>query len=177
MIKYRITKYDPAKREEDGYYQLDDWISVSDIDKHIVTKEEYLFVENNYVAIIINIMEHLKIEGLKVNGLEKGFNLQRNIFILSKYNIFLDKNQQYIFKTIKNNNYYHIKEIKSVVKLILRECMWCRLVSPSVKFTFGYDYYMYFHSVTDFNFSLIQIPNGIYIEQYDEESQKYIYLK
>ena len=34
MKKYRITKYNPTLRNEDGWYMSDDWIDWSDIEKY-----------------------------------------------------------------------------------------------------------------------------------------------
>jgi hypothetical protein len=31
MASYRVTKYDPSKRDENGRYMGDDWTSVSDV--------------------------------------------------------------------------------------------------------------------------------------------------
>ena len=50
MMHYRISKYNPKFRDEDGFYTRKEWTSISDIgesfDGSEVTIHEYLEIEN-----------------------------------------------------------------------------------------------------------------------------------
>lgn len=65
---YRITKYNPANRNDSGNYCGDDWTSISDVGKfyngELFTIEEYLRVENLYVCAVKKYMEytHVRIQ-------------------------------------------------------------------------------------------------------------------
>lgn len=52
MIRYRITKYPPQNRNEQGWYTKEEWTSYVDIgkvyDSGLFTLEDYLKVESNY---------------------------------------------------------------------------------------------------------------------------------
>lgn len=55
MYKYRISKYNPQYRNEEGCYTKNEWTSYSDIgtiyEGRKFTKEEYLYVEKNIVKL------------------------------------------------------------------------------------------------------------------------------
>src|SRR4051812_49375725 len=54
MYQYRVTKYDPAKRDRWGAYPEDEWISQCQIGQAfggvVLTAAEYQRVENAYVT-------------------------------------------------------------------------------------------------------------------------------
>lgn len=59
MRKYRITKYDPALRNEDGWYMPDDWIDWSDIGKtyngNMLDACEYKEMSRDYTHINVSL--------------------------------------------------------------------------------------------------------------------------
>ena len=75
MKQYRITKYDPLNRNEQGHYLYDHWTEFSDIGKtlegEIVTIEKYLEVEADYINAIIDILKENQIKYLRVVGYDK----------------------------------------------------------------------------------------------------------
>jgi hypothetical protein len=75
MKQYRITKYDPLNRNDQGHYLYDHWTEFSDIGKtlegEIVTIEKYLEVEADYINAIIDILKENQIKYLRVVGYEK----------------------------------------------------------------------------------------------------------
>ncbi|MEM7432081.1 MAG: hypothetical protein AAF351_09085 [Pseudomonadota bacterium] len=58
--EYRVTKYDPSRRDADGVYWDDDWTLFSDIGKSdrngVLTLEEYERVETAYVQTAIDFI-------------------------------------------------------------------------------------------------------------------------
>ena len=71
MKTYRITKYNPSKRNEQGHYlDNNEWTSISDL-KNL---DEYFKVESAYVNAILTILQHFKISRLYAVFIEKHTN-------------------------------------------------------------------------------------------------------
>lgn len=66
MCAYRISKYNPLFRTENGYYLNDEWTSYSDIGKifynKVFTKDDYLSFENKYCDTVLSILKYLNIK-------------------------------------------------------------------------------------------------------------------
>lgn len=139
MYCYRITKYDPNNRNSMGHYTKDEWISVSDIgntyDGKALTLSDYLLVEDKYAKAVKSIMTETEIDALKIKGFEKSDFLSINDGNSDKLREMYDSFEEGM--TIKRD------DIALVIKLILRETVWAKLVSPDLEVHFGYDCYMY----------------------------------
>ena len=65
MNGWRITKYNPAFRDERGVYLKDEWTSVSDVGKSfdgvVLTFKEYREIEDNYVSTALSLTPLLKL--------------------------------------------------------------------------------------------------------------------
>ncbi|NBI28643.1 hypothetical protein [Chengkuizengella marina] len=153
MYWWRVTKYNPLFRDENGFYtKQDEWTSFYDTDGDTLTVEEYLTVENAYVNAILYFMNDMNIKELTINGLEKcdddvdcdfglkhlekiGFTIKRDLYpidTLELLNIVTDQ------MVIRNEDISHL------CRLILRNHVWCKLKNESnFHVHFGYDYYMY----------------------------------
>lgn len=63
--QWRITKYNPIFRNENGHYLLDEWICPSEIGKvlngDLFTLENYLLIENAYIETIIEFLNEKNI--------------------------------------------------------------------------------------------------------------------
>ncbi len=72
---WRITKYNPNFRDENGSYTKDEWTSLYDVGKKyndkVFTIEEYLETEEKYINSILKIMTFAKIPYLQVRNLYK----------------------------------------------------------------------------------------------------------
>lgn len=143
MFHWRVTKYNPKYRNERGIYLKDEWIMYSQIgtecgEEGILTFEDYLKVEDAYVAAIIAFMESLHIETLMITHLSKRTKLKKHkhytAAMLDVHPMLTDL--QSITKEM----------IVPTTRLILRENIWCKLVSPAMYVHFGWDYYMYIGS-------------------------------
>ena len=137
----RVTKYNPQLRDSSGKHLKDEWTSYSDVGKYfdgvLFEIEQYYEVENKYINAIIAFFEANDIDNVKVENLEK-FDLDDKI----------DDSMKEIFSKIENSSVIQLKSLQGLLKLILREYLWCELKSldDGVKIKFGYDYYMYFYS-------------------------------
>ena len=74
MSKYRITKYNPALRNEDGWYMPDDWTDWSDIGKiyngNMLGAREYLEVETKYIEIVTKILKYKTVTTMEIKEIE-----------------------------------------------------------------------------------------------------------
>ena len=132
--QYRITKYNPKNRDEQGRYTKDEWTDFSDIgyefeDKEI-TLEEYTNVESKYINAVLLFMECLEVDTLEVNGLET-------------YTRPKSGELKKVFNQIRNKMVIKKELVPDVIRLILRNYIWCTLTYQNKMFVhFGYDYYM-----------------------------------
>jgi len=148
MISYRITKYNPKKRDSEGAYtDMSEWTSISDIgnpDYNNPTFEEYHKTENSYVNAIKIILTDKKIQSLKIDSLE-------NYNDKSDYDKIIDSDKlreidfDYAndIEILKNGGNLQNDYLEKTIRLILREFIWMELIDSELEVKFGYDYYMY----------------------------------
>lgn len=154
MISIRVSKYNPIFRDENGFYKKNEWISYYDIGKcfdgEVLTKEQYLAVENGYLSVIKNLYEIYPSLILHIEGLEQ------------------------IDKTAggwQDADDISKDKVEELVREILREKVWCKLINKNVEVHFGYDYYMYIVFKHGYSIRLIieylkKIrQNGLFIEK------------
>ena len=149
MINYRITKFDPRKRNKQGHF-LDnsEWTAISDIGKSAykyVTYEEYEKVETTYIDAVRLILREKNLNSLEVDGLEASYYtkeaFEEDTLSGRLRNIEVDYHDE--IATLKNGTTLSLAEIPTIMRLILRECIWMKLLQADFSLTFGYDYYMY----------------------------------
>ncbi|MGZ5244071.1 MAG: hypothetical protein ACXWEY_13165 [Bacteroidia bacterium] len=148
MTSYRITKYDPSRRNEQGHYiNNSEWTAISDIGKpeyNNVTYEKYEEIESAYVAAIKSIMQDNNLEFLIVDSLElhdKKQDFKRYEKTGRLRNITVDFDKE--IKSLKNGLQLNVSQIDKIIRLILRETVWMLLVNKDFEVRFGYDFYMY----------------------------------
>jgi hypothetical protein len=140
MGEFRISKYDPALRNSDGSFVGETWTSISDIGRvfqgELFTEEEYLATEEAYVAAIRSTMRACGIEELRVKDLE----------VLQEGSDSVPRSGNQVAPALVPVEGVTLssQEVDAVVRLVLRECVWCRLVGDAGFFVhFGYDFYVY----------------------------------
>ena len=145
MREFRITKYDPLKRDLNGaYLDHEEWTSFSEIGKKL-TKEDYEKVKTAYIQSALDLVSGTVEKELIVDGLED----YKNISGLTEGD------------TIKG------KEIEGTLRSILRDEYWCLLKSESAFVHIGYDYYMYVGVIEVNKSTLKNIENrGLYVENF-----------
>lgn len=124
---FRITKYSNRDHSGNVISEPSDWTSFYDVGEK-VTLDDYLKVEGwrlkvegEYLDFIYNLCIFLDVHELLVDNLE----------INSDKCMFTD------------NNLVSNGDILLVAKSVLREEVWCKLISEKVEVHFGYDFYMY----------------------------------
>jgi hypothetical protein len=158
---YRISKYNPDNRDGSGLYKVDEWTSFSDIGKEfngvLFTLQEYISMEDKYVSAVLEFCSYFEIKMIQINNLE-----------LYSSDIW-DKDSVNLKETCEKLKYgkiFFIAEIENLVRLILREYLWCDLEINDKWIHFGYDFYMYFETGAKIPEELkIKIQKtGLYIE-------------
>jgi hypothetical protein len=148
-MKISITKYNPIFRNDLGHFTRDEWISYSDIGREydgiILSKEEYLRVENLYINAVFVILEHFNADSILVSHIFKGSETKPEPERFHRYNDF-DLYDSFI--KLEKGNHLNIKEdISDILKLRLREyILELELIIdgiPGTEIHFGFDYYMY----------------------------------
>lgn len=132
MNSWRITKYDPLKRDTDGsYLDHEEWTCFSEAGTKISMKE-YQITEEKYLNAITMFMAEMGLQRVYVTALEQWSDEVRK----QNTNEFLSK--IWIGKAV------NVQEVRELAKLTLRNAIWCKLGYKKQFFVhFGYDYYMY----------------------------------
>lgn len=143
MNSWRVTKYDPAFRDERGAYLKDEWTSVSDVgtpfDGVTLTFEEYSKTEDAYVSTALSFVSEAGLDALTITYLETYGVAEARAEDLQ--GIAFDP------KLAKQGLALSCAALDDVCRLVLREILWCKLESGSGFYIhFGYDYYMYIGS-------------------------------
>jgi hypothetical protein len=121
---WRVTRYDPKRRDARGAYPRDDWTSIADVGRAFngveLTIEEYERVEGAYVDAFTAFAEDTGISRLAVRDIEAGDGLQEGEII-------------------------SVEVARTVVRRLLREAVICHLDEPDGDFVLhiGFDLYMY----------------------------------
>lgn len=163
-FQWRVTKYNPDFRDENGYYTLiEEWTCPSDIGKvfneHEFTMLEYLQAETAYIDSVIKFIEESGIDSLRV------IQLQYTISEEDKTSPLYEK--EFETMVLKEDALVNKNDIRLICKMVLRNFIWCQLYSKNNFFVhFGWDYYMYIGSNVNC-LSVIEFAsnNGLFVEQ------------
>lgn len=158
-----ITKYDPKYRDQNGLYTKDEWTSYVDIGKKYdgvtFSRSDYLLTEFRYLEAVERIATHMDIRSFFVRNFERYGAFRSKRFYsrymgikkskcLKKYGLEITKGEKKFFNILENEE-VSLFDALTIIKLELRDCIWCRLFGYSEKyeielfFTCGFDYYMY----------------------------------
>ena len=123
--EYRVTKYNPAFRDQSGAYTKDEWTFFRQIGQTFsgvpFTTAEYERVEDAYVEVALSFLRESGMSSMKVAGFENRMQM-------------LD---------FQNDSVLPFDRIGEIIRRVLREEFWCRLEGSESFIHFGWDYYMY----------------------------------
>lgn len=126
MIEYRVTKYDPANRNERGCYLADEWTCVHNIGSTfagvVLTEDEYRRVQQAYIDSALAFLNEGGLTSLTVEGLE---------------------NHKEIALEFGEGSVLSADQMPNLIRQILSEEFWCRLEGKDGFVHFGWDHYMY----------------------------------
>ncbi|ATP39790.1 hypothetical protein CSE16_06825 [Solibacillus sp. R5-41] len=164
-FQWRVTKYNPDFRDENGYYTLrEEWTCPSEIGKtingNVFTLDEYLQVEEAYINSVIKFIEESSIDSLRI--------LQFKCHISEEGKISPLYEKEFEKLILKKDSIVNKKEIRLICKMVLRNFLWCELYSKDNFFVhFGWDYYMYIGSnVNCLSTIKFATNNGLFVEQF-----------
>jgi hypothetical protein len=145
MIEYRITKYNPAKRNELGLYLgKDEWTEFSEVGKN-VSLEDYEKVEAAFTKSALEFLSSAEIKELNVVGLEDYQNKSRH----------------------KENDTISIDKLEKELRSLLRGDFWCKYESELGYVHVGYDYYMYIGVSSVESETIERAENrGLFVEEF-----------
>ena len=163
MNSWRVTKYDPAFRDECGAYLRGEWTSLSDVGKPFdgveLTFEEYRKIEDAYVSTALSFVSEARLDALTVTYLETYGASEARVEDL--------RGIDFDPKVARQGMLLSGGSLGDVCRLVLREILWCKLESESGFYIhFGYDYYMYIGSPAPSEESIAYgRQQGLFIEE------------
>jgi hypothetical protein len=124
--EYRVTKYNPAFRDQSGAYTKVEWTLFRQIGQTfsgvLLTSDEYERVEETYIQAALSFLRESGLLSMRIAGLE---------------------NPRKQLLDFQNDSVLPLDRIGEIIRRILREEFWCRLEGSDSFIHFGWDYYMY----------------------------------
>jgi len=162
-FQWRVTKYDPAFRNEAGHFTVETWTFFAQVGKIVngveLTLEEYIRTENAYVAAAMIFISESGIQSVRVADIQQPplhTDIQEQI-----KDIPLDP------MSIKIGALVTGLDLENLIRLILRDVLWCRLKGDHFNIHFGWDYYMYISSRSPCSPAIdFAHANGLFVEEY-----------
>ncbi|MDN7240849.1 hypothetical protein QWY14_03560 [Planococcus sp. N028] len=164
--QWRVTKYNPALRDENGYFTLkDEWISASAIGETFngveFTLEEYLRVESAYIESVAKFLADSNLTFLRILKFSPG-----EITAEEKASDLYERTFDSL--SLSEDALVGLDEIKLICKMVLRNFIYCQFYFDNHFFVhFGWDYYMYIGSdhpsLTAIRFAE---KNGLFVENF-----------
>lgn len=177
MYKYRITKYNPSFRDDNGAYLKDDWTAISDIgrsfDEGKLTPNEYKKNEDAYIIAIHLIMDYLSVPYLIITNVDipdpTDEIFQKRI---KKFREFYTEEMLDYYSKAKNNDKLNKEKVDFHCRFMLREDIYSEVHYPrKMKVFIAYDYLMGIHTSKSLKpiFPLLK-KQGLYIEDFTKSS-------
>jgi hypothetical protein len=151
--KYRVTKYNPNKRNSEGFYMdKEEWTDFSQFDKNSkfayknLNIKEYFLTENAYIYAV---NKFIALNGSNDFEIKKLGNIYKN-------------------KIIYRKNTDDTLMVECVIRQVLRNKFGCKIISENLVIYFGWDYYMYIESNSKFDDTVVSFGGiNIYIEKFN----------
>lgn len=145
MVYWQITKYAPD-------HDAGEWTSISDVGSvcagKLLTMDEYLRTEELYLNAVALLARRNQVSAFEIAGMELHREVPPDLTIY------------------ENGQLIDLKSALVLARHILREELWCQLVSPRMVVRFGYDYYMYIGSASASNLERKEIEAfGLYVKE------------
>ena len=130
MFEYRVTKYDPRKRDTQGRYLAEEWSSYSQVSQviagRVLTLDEYLRIETAYVNAATSLLAECGVDALAIRDLENSADYRPDSFELREGT------------RLSGGSLYE------ALRGLLREEFWCMLEDEHGYYIHvGWDYYLY----------------------------------
>jgi len=139
----RITKYHGYDVEGNLTSPENEWTSYFDVGNK-VSLEDYILVEDEYINFVISLCYLFSVEKLTVSELE----------IFDEAGL------------LKYPESVAINELPLLIRDVLREKIWCKLLSDDLEVHFGYDFYMYVVCPLSCDFIKSKIKTSLNVEAF-----------
>jgi hypothetical protein len=130
MDWWRVSKYDPAFRDENYVYQRDEWTSAADIghtyDGEMLDAETYLATETAHVEAVQAFMVDASVVALTVTSFQSPS--ERDYEYLEKLSVPDSQELARQMRQVHEGDELSGQELDRVLRLLLRKVFWCRLV-------------------------------------------------
>lgn len=171
MYEYRVTKFDPAKRANDGtYLDQEEWTSAGEIGKTSdgqTLTEDYLLTEARYERAVVRFFEASQLPHLRITGLEnRGMTLER-LEDIKRDQPFLCE-PEFVVAEYREDQTVAAEEISLLVTLNLRGIVECKMEIDGKFFVhFGWDFYMYVGCQADCAAAIAETEaDGLFVERF-----------
>lgn len=139
----RITKYHGYDVEGNLTSPENEWTSYFDVGNK-VSLEDYILVEDEYINFVISLCYLFSVEKLTVSELE----------VFDEAGL------------LKYPESVAINELPLLIRDVLREKIWCKLLSDDLEVHFGYDFYMYVVCPLSCDFIKSKIKTSLNVEAF-----------
>lgn len=139
----RITKYHGYDVEGNLTSPENEWTNYFDVGNK-VSLEDYILVEDEYINFVISLCYLFSVEKLTVSELE----------IFDEAGL------------LKYPESVAINELPLLIRDVLREKIWCKLLSDDLEVHFGYDFYMYVVCPLSCDFIKTKIKTSLNVEAF-----------
>lgn len=174
MYKYRITKYNPLFRDDEGIYFKEDWTAISDLGKTFdgekLTIDKYKVTEDGYIKAILLIMNYLNVPYLKISGVTRSFSFEKLQELIEDYRELYTNKMLDTYSKVNTFDRIDKKNVDVYCRLLLREDIGSKVYySRKMKIFIGYDYLMSIHTSKPLDplISLIE-KIGLYVEDFSK---------
>lgn len=174
MYKYRISKYNPIYRDNNGIYLKEEWTAISDIGKSFdgvkLSVEEYKKVEDSYIRVIKLVMSYVGTRFLTIDKVIRSFSNEefQEAFIETEYRNLYTSEIINIYHSIKDNENLDEEGSDRFCRLLLREDIGSEVFyEDKIKIFIGYDYLMGVHTIKSLENLIPEIEElGLYVEEF-----------
>lgn len=160
---WRVTKYNPEYRNAKGHYTVDEWTFFAQVGTQIAgrefTYEEYLATESSYVGSAMAFLADAELVSVQISELQNngvGRLRSKDLWDIAHNPA-----------RVKPDSELRGPELEDVIRMLLREVLWCKLVSEDRFYLhFGWDYYMYVGSTSPSQAAIETAQtNGLFVEE------------
>ena len=174
MKKYNISKYNPEFKDDLGRYLKEDWTAVSDIGKAfdgmVLSPEDYLDMESNYIKAIYEILDFYNLKSLNVQDVRKSFKYDRFIELINERKVVYNEDLLKLYNNLESIKILEYQEIGLFCRLLLREDIGAKVFYPrKLKIFICYDYLLGIHSNRYIEKVIPRIKDlGLFVEEFSE---------
>jgi hypothetical protein len=155
MFEYRVTKYDPRKRDTEGRYLVEEWTRYSQVGQVIagraLTIQEYSQIEAAYVRAAMNMISECGVAAPTIRDLQNCAPRRPDSF------------------EPREGARISGDSLNKALKGLLREELWCRLEDEQGAYIHvGWDYYMYIGTPCEPSASIEAVrADGLFVESFE----------